>query len=135
MKNEQPSSEEQPEGIEKTACIDALFVTPSGETLLLMCALEEWGVKGERLPNLQAKFNTYLAFILDGQFTRQYPDRAGKPIRILLRCNFTPPQSEQKFLEYARTQLLEPAGIHFQVQVKPIHVLGTLSSSEAKLKR
>ncbi len=44
----------------------------------------EWGDKGELLPDLQAKLNTYLAFVMDGQLAQQYPAMNGKKIRFRL---------------------------------------------------
>lgn len=68
--------------------IDIVALDPkSDRVLLIMVEDRPWGDKGELLQNLQDKFNTYLAFVTEGQLLQEYPDMKGKKVEIQLRSS------------------------------------------------
>ena len=94
--------------------IDIVAHDPKTDTVMLvMVEVREWGDKGQLLPDLQAKFKTYLAYAVDGQLARDYPNYAGKPIRFELRTQHAPTQREQQFLDLVIRKWLEPEEITF----------------------
>ena len=52
-----------------------------------------------QLEQLQAKVNSYLEFVLSGEFTRKYPQAAGKRIRFQLDCPAPPAGEAAGFLQ------------------------------------
>ena len=74
----------------------------------------EWGDKGELLPDLQAKLNTYLAFVVDGQLEQRYPALKGKRVRFRLHSQQPPGERERQFIQIVRKQDLAPRGIQWQ---------------------
>lgn len=95
--------------------IDFVSLDSIGNAIVLSLVEDRpWGERGERLPDLQAKLNTYVAFALDGQLTDEYPEAAGKKIRFRLHYAFPPTQREIDFIAIVRDQVLEPEGIAWQ---------------------
>ncbi len=56
------------------------------EAVLVMNEPRPWDDSDERLHELQERFNTYVSFLLDGEFAEWDPKLAQKPARIELRC-------------------------------------------------
>jgi hypothetical protein len=56
------------------------------EAVLIMNEPRPWDDSDERLHELQERFNTYVSFLLDGEFAEWDPKLAQKPARIELRC-------------------------------------------------
>ena len=56
------------------------------EAVLIMNEPRPWEDSDERLHELQERFNTYVSFLLDGEFAEWDPKLAQKPARIELRC-------------------------------------------------
>ncbi len=95
--------------------IDFVSHDPKSDAVVLsMVEHREWGDKGELLPNLQAKLNTYLAFVMDGQLAQQYPAMKGKKIRFRLHSQQPPAERERQFIQIVREQDLAPRGIEWQ---------------------
>jgi hypothetical protein len=76
----------------------------------------QWDGSADRVLQLQEKVNNYLSFALDGQMARQYPESAGKPIRLQLDCVAEPDADSARFLELAREKL-KPDGIRLIVNL------------------
>lgn len=81
--------------------------------LLVMVETREWGGVGELLPDLQRKLNTYFRYATAGQLAADYPQMAGKPVRIELRATTAPGERELEFLRIVTAHHMEPAGISF----------------------
>ena len=65
---------------------------------------------------LQEKINNYLAFALDGQLAKEYPDMAGMKLRIQLELQYPPEGLAAEFLDKV-TPHVEAEGVGFYVQV------------------
>ena len=60
------------------------------EAVLVMNEPEPWTGSEERLFHLQERFNTYVSFLLDGEFAEWNPKLAHKRARIEVRCAHMP---------------------------------------------
>ena len=104
--------------VQDTKVIDLVVHMPNTDTVILcMVEVRDWGYAGALLPDLQAKFGTYLTYALDGQLTEEYPALAGKPIRFELRTQYSPTEREQKFFDFVSREYLQPEGITFGLKV------------------
>jgi uncharacterized FlaG/YvyC family protein len=56
------------------------------EAVLIMNESRPWDDSDERLHELQERFNTYVSFLLDGEFAEWNPKLAQKTARIEVRC-------------------------------------------------
>lgn len=101
--------------VEDPNVIDFVAHDPSGEVVLVMVEGREWDGSDERLFELQEKINSYASFASDGQLIKQYPELAGKPVRLELRCVSPPDPKTAGFLEMVRGKLTEE-GLAFGVQ-------------------
>ena len=91
---------------DRTGVIDVIAEDPkSGEVVLVMNELNEWGVSDERLLALQERFNAYVSFLLDGELADAHPELAGKSARIELRCAHMPDASALELLGLIHDQL------------------------------
>jgi hypothetical protein len=70
-----------------------------------------WGANAALLPELQAKFNTYLEYVSSGRLTHDYPDVSAKRVCIQLRASHPPGDGELKFIQIVARQHLKPSGI------------------------
>lgn len=77
----------------------------TGEVVLVMNEPEEWDGSDERLLTLQDRFNAYVSFLLDGEMAEAYPELAGKPARIELRCRHMPDARALELLGLIHDQL------------------------------
>ena len=97
--------------VQQTDQIDIVAEDPATETLVLIMVEErDWGVRGELLPDLQAKFNTYLRFVRNSALPP-------KPVRIELVARHPPGEFERHLLESFVTQSLTPEGISFDCRI------------------
>ena len=87
------------------------------EALLVMVEDRTWGESGALLPELQAKFNTYLDYVTTGQIRQGYPDLGGKPVHIQLRSVEPPNAREREFLRIVAKKHLGPKGIRLSLRV------------------
>jgi|SRR3990172_589452 len=85
--------------------IDFVARDPSGDVVLVMVEGREWNSSDDRLLELQEKINRYVAFVLDGQMLEQYPELAGKPVRLELRCVAAPDSKTADFLALVHEKL------------------------------
>ena len=93
-------------GIEHTGVIDLMtHDARTGEVELVMFEPRAWDGGEEQLFQLQEKMNAYLSFALDGEFAETYPQLAGQPLRVVLRCLDVPPPEAVEFLAAVREQI------------------------------
>jgi hypothetical protein len=91
---------------DRTGVIDVIAEDPkTGEVVLMMNELNEWGVSDEQLLALQERFNAYVSFLLDGELADAHPELASKPARIELRCAHMPDASALELLGLIHDQL------------------------------
>ena len=72
------------------------------EVVLLMLENRTWGTVDDQLQQLEAKFNSYLSYVLDGHMAKQYPQYAGKSVCFELDCADPPGSREQAMLTSMR---------------------------------
>ncbi len=95
--------------------IDVVSHDPKTDAVVLSMVEErDWGEEGALLPELQAKLNTYLAYVLDGQLAKDYPQVAGKPVRIRLHYTHAPGDEEKSFLAMIKRDYLKPQKIGWE---------------------
>ena len=100
--------------VHETSVVDFVTHNPKTDTVMLvMVEARDWGDAGALLPDLQAKFSTYLTYALDGQLKEEHPAMVGKPIRFELRTEYPPTPREQQFFDIVTRQHLLPEGITF----------------------
>ena len=95
------SGETEPEarGVRNPRVVDLIRLdTERDEVVLLMLEERPWGTEPEQLRQLEAKFNSYLAYVLDGHMVKQYPQYAGKRVCVRLDCAAPPGEGEQAML-------------------------------------
>jgi hypothetical protein len=93
-------------GVENPRVIDLVTYDPRyGEYVLIMTEERQWDGSADRVLQLQEKVNNYLLFALDGQMVKEYPDSAGKPIRLQLDCVAEPDAESARFIELLREKL------------------------------
>ena len=84
--------------VENPQVVDAVGTDiRSDEVVLSLIDASEWGSR-DHLLALQAKLNSYFAFIETGQLLEDYPSAHGKAVRIYLLCRFEPDASGRAFL-------------------------------------
>ena len=111
--------EEQREarGVHNPKVVDLVRLDPErGEVVLLMLEQRPWGSTPEQLRQLEAKFNGYLAYALDGFLAAQYPQYGGKPVCIRLDC-VMPPGDEERAMLNAMQGFATSVEIRFEVNV------------------
>ena len=92
--------------------IDLVALDPIENRVVLIVVEErEWGDSGALLPDLQAKLNTYLAYIEEGRLVEDFPQAAAKRIRLEVRCTYSLGAKEVAFLNLVERESLRPAGI------------------------
>jgi len=85
----------------------------AGAVILVLVEERPWGRRGERLPDLQAKFNTYLDYVVSGRLVADYAEAAGERVRIELRSAYPPGPRELEFIDIVVRNHFEPEGIDF----------------------
>ena len=111
--------EEQREtrGVHNPKVVDLIRPDPErGEVVLLMLEQRPWGSTPEQLRQLEAKFNGYLSYALDGFLAAQYPQYAGLPVCIRLDCVMAPGDEERAMLT-AMQGFAASVEIRFEVNV------------------
>jgi hypothetical protein len=72
--------------------VDLVVTTPSGDAVLLVVVrAEAWTGSDEELLALQEKLHNYVAYALDGQMLRDYPQVSGLAWRIVIVSQDGPP--------------------------------------------
>ena len=79
--------------------------TKADEVLLVMNEARPWDDSDERLHQLQERFNAYVSFLLDGEFTESHPELAKKRARIEVHCAHMPDARAIELLGMIHDQL------------------------------
>jgi len=109
---------DEPGKPEHTAVIDMIAHDPkSDHAVLVMNEARPWDGSDERLFELQERFNTYVSFLLDGEFAEWDPNLAQKRARIEVRCAQMPDARALELLGQIHDQLAHQE-IDVQVIVK-----------------
>jgi len=104
-------------GVRNPRVVDLISLnSQSDEVVLLMLEERPWGTAPEQLRQLEAKFNSYLAYVLDGHMVKQYPQYAGKRVCIRLDCAAAPGENEQAMLT-AMGNFAASENLSFEVNV------------------
>lgn len=104
--------------VEQHGVIDFVAYDPDdGVVLLVMVEARDWGEAGELLPDLQEKLDTYFRYATGGELVADFPQLAGRPVRIELRATSAPGERELELLEIVLARHLAPAGIAFAWRV------------------
>ncbi|HEU5216634.1 MAG TPA: DUF6572 domain-containing protein [Gaiellaceae bacterium] len=73
--------------------VDSAAVSPDGTQFgLSMSETRPWTAGTEQIEQFRDKLNAYMAFILDGQLDREYPESVGKRRIVILHCVEEPPE-------------------------------------------
>jgi hypothetical protein len=104
-------------GIKDANVIDLVAQGADGEYMVVMVETRPWGASPDQPEQLKAKINAYAGYILDGTLARQYPETAGKAVRIRLDCPERPHGDIGMIIEWAMRQLREH-GIRFEVNAQ-----------------
>ena len=82
---------ESPDSQDRVGVIDMIAHDPkTDEAVLVMNESRPWDGSDTRLHELQERFNTYVSFLLDGEFAEWDPKLAQKPARIDVLCAHMP---------------------------------------------
>jgi len=104
-------------GIADATTIDLVAQDAAGEYMVVMVEDRPWGANRVQQLQLRDKINLYADFINSGDLAREYPETAGKPVRIHLDCVEEPTADIATVIEYVTGQLRE-LGIGFTVNVR-----------------
>ena len=100
------TNRERPNKKDQTRVIDMIAHDPkTDEAVLVMNEPGPWNESDERLFQLQERFNTYVSFLLDGEFAEWDPKLAKKRARIEVRCAHMPDARAIDLLGQIRDQL------------------------------
>ncbi len=107
----------EPRGVDNPRVVDLIGLdTERDEVYLILLEERPFGTDPEQLFQIEAKFNAYLGYLLDGYLVREYPQYEGKRVRFQLDCTSTPEGEMQAFLNSVR-KYSEKEGIRFVVNV------------------
>jgi hypothetical protein len=85
-------------GVHNPRVVDLITRDPAtGEVVLMMLEERPWGSEADQLRQLEAKFNSYLEYVLGGHMARQYPDYAKLQVRFQLDCVENPRPEDRPF--------------------------------------
>jgi hypothetical protein len=91
--------------------IDFISHDPARDVVTLSLVEERpWGERGELLPQLQSKLNTYLTYA-GHQLAADYPAVKGSVVEFRLHHAFPLGEREREFVRIVRKHHLDPAGI------------------------
>jgi len=110
-----------PTGLQHPDIIDEVAHHAKDDTVVLTIREDTaWDGSDERIAALRAKINTYVAFVVQGQLAKEYPDLVGKSIVISLRCiQHRPDEKTMRFLDEANAKV---ARYRIQIRVFIIEV-------------
>jgi len=95
-----------PSGLEFPHIIDMVVEdTDSGTIVLFMHEHRPWSGSDEQIFQLQEKMNAYMAFALDGEMNEEYPQFAGRKIRVELNCVSPPDDRTLHYLKLIHDQI------------------------------
>jgi hypothetical protein len=106
-------------GVQNPRVVDLIAEDDSGgEVVLVMLEERPWGAHPEQLRQLEAKFNSYLEYVLGGHLAEQYPQYAGRPVRFQLDCAANPRPEDRPFFT-AMSNFAAAESIRLVVAVRP----------------
>jgi len=107
-----------PTGLRHPDIIDEVAHQAKDDSVVLTIREDTaWDGSDERIAALRSKINTYIAFVVQGQLAKNYPDLVGKPIVISLRCiQHRPDERTIRFLDEANAKVTR-YGIQIRVLV------------------
>jgi hypothetical protein len=109
--------EREARGVHNPKVVDLIRFDPErGEVVLLMLEQRPWGSTPEQLRQLEAKFNGYLSYALDGFLAAQFPQYSGRPVCIRLDC-VMPPGDEERAMLSSMQGFATSVEIRFEVNV------------------
>jgi hypothetical protein len=112
--------------VDNPSVIDFIAHEPKADSVLfVLVEHRDWGSAGRLLPDLQAKLNTYLAYLVDGRFEAEYPAYQGKPVCFDLRTAYPLGPRELEFIAIVERQHLSPRGIRFTWKRSNMHAGST----------
>jgi hypothetical protein len=104
--------------VEQSNTIDFVVYDPTrDEVLLVMIEHRTWADRGFLLPDLQAKLNTYLAYVSEGNLSRDFPSVSNKSVHFHLRASLPPGKREIDFLGIVLKHHLAPIGVRLSWKV------------------
>ena len=104
--------------VENPSVVDLVSVDPlSGIVVLTLTEVREWGDRGELLPDLENKLNTYLEYVEGGQLAAHYPDVATNPVSFRLHYMYELTAREREFLRIVVQRHLNPRGIGWEQEL------------------
>jgi hypothetical protein len=103
--------------VEQTKVIDIISLDKqTGQVILTVSDHLEWDDGTRHQEILQAKLNTYLAFIESGEILEKYPDAVERTIAFEVVLKFKPDLEGRAFLGRAQ-KVIENAGCVFRCSV------------------
>jgi hypothetical protein len=91
--------------IDNPDIIDLVTYDRTGAILLVMIEHRPWDGSPDRLEQLQAKFDRYIACVRTGELVARYPFAAGRRLQIELRAYEDPDQATSLVLDQMRSRL------------------------------
>jgi hypothetical protein len=100
--------------VDESTCIDMMSIDRnSGNVVLTISDHLDWIDSPKHQEILQTKFNTYLAFVENGQLLEQFPEAENRPVVFRVVFKYKPDKEGRQFLERART-VIESAGFRLR---------------------
>ncbi len=112
------TEEELIRGVENPEIVDLItFDSKSGEVVLVILEKRPWGAAPNQLEQFDEKLNRYLVYILDGFLGKEYPEYAGKPVRLQVNCIEKP--TDERTLNFFKgvSRICEENDVHFVIWV------------------
>ena len=106
-------------GVHNPHVVDLITEEPAtGEVLLVMLEPRSWESEPEQLRQLEAKFNSYLEYVLGGHMVKQYPQYADRRVCFRLECVENPRPADSAFFT-AVSNFAAGEDIRWVVEVNP----------------
>ena len=105
-------------GVDDPSKIDLVTFDPArDEYVLVLREPRPWDGSEERARELITKVENYRFFVSSGQLAGNYPDSAGKAVRIQLDCDDVPDPVTAQLLQRIG-QVLEEDGLLWHVEIR-----------------
>ncbi|MBZ0112071.1 MAG: hypothetical protein K8J08_06400 [Thermoanaerobaculia bacterium] len=104
-------------GVENPAIIDLISTDPRRDQVVLtLIEKRPWGLGPDQLEQLNDKLSNYFVYVLDGHLAEQYPQYAGKSVRLQLDSVHEPDELARELLRNA-TQAANERGLALVLRV------------------
>ncbi len=104
-------------GVENPAIVDLIsFDERRSQVVLTLIETRSWDQGQAQLEQLNDKLSNYFVYVLDGHLAEQYPQYAGKAVRIQLDCTSEPDDLARELLRNA-TQVANERGLALVIRV------------------